>query len=62
MLLLPVGLLLLFGRRRAPLVVLVGNLVASALYYSLDYRFAPVVISLVVAVVSAVTRPARHTA
>ena len=54
------GPLLLFGRHRMPVVVLAGNLGASALYYSLGYRFAPVVIGLAVAIVSTVTRPDRH--
>jgi signal transduction histidine kinase len=54
------GPLLLYGRHRAPLLVLVGNLAVSALYYSLGYRFAPVVISLAVAMIFLVTRPGRH--
>jgi signal transduction histidine kinase len=54
------GPLLLFVRHRAPLPVLVGNLLASALYYSLGYRFGPVVIGLAVAMVSMVNRPGRH--
>ncbi len=54
------GPLLLFARRRAPLPVLIGNLAAAALYYSLDYRYAPVVIGLAVAMISLVTRPGRH--
>jgi len=54
------GPLLLFARHRAPLAVLVGNFAAAALYYALDYRYAPVVISLAVAMVALVTRPARH--
>jgi signal transduction histidine kinase len=59
-LLLLAGPLLLFGRHRAPLLVLAGNLAAAALYYSLDYRFAPAVISLAVAMISMITRPGRH--
>jgi signal transduction histidine kinase len=54
------GPLLLFARSRAPLLVLVGNVAASGLYYSLGYRFAPVVIGLGVAMISMVNQPGRH--
>ncbi|WP_433219286.1 sensor histidine kinase [Dactylosporangium sp. CS-047395] len=59
-LLLLAGPLLLAARRRAPLLVLAGNLVASALYFSLGYRFAPVVIGLAAAIISMVNQPGRH--
>jgi signal transduction histidine kinase len=57
--LLAAGPLLLLLRDRAPVLVLAGNLVAAALYYSLNYRFAPAVIALAVAMVSAVLHARR---
>jgi signal transduction histidine kinase len=48
------GPALLTARHRAPVLVLAGNLAASGLYYALGYRFGPAILSLVVAIVSAV--------
>jgi signal transduction histidine kinase len=58
-LLLAAGPLLLSLRDRAPVLVLAASFVPPALYYALNYRFAPAVIALAVAMISAVLHGRR---